>query len=119
MPDALQFHASNNLLEYLAAIITPWIDIIKRQLNPGDFALSMTDSMTAEGWMPKSNFVEPDDDPIQATARVDAARKYESIFMQAGVKGYSQWYAGKSNNVVDALSRDWHSTTDHSVPSNA
>jgi hypothetical protein len=28
--------------------------------------------------------------------------------MQAGVKGYSQWFAGKSNNVADALSRDWH-----------
>jgi hypothetical protein len=42
------------------------------------------------------------------TNQVDAARKYASIFMQAGVKGYSQWFAGKSNNDADALSRDWH-----------
>ena len=28
--------------------------------------------------------------------------------MQAGVKGYKQWFAGKSNNVTDTLSRDWH-----------
>ena len=96
LPDKLQFHASNNLLEFLAAIITPWINIIKGRLNPGECALSMTDSTTAEGWMQKSNFVEPDDDPIQATTRVNAARKYALIFLQAGVKGYSQWFAGKS-----------------------
>jgi hypothetical protein len=28
--------------------------------------------------------------------------------MDANVKGYSQWFPGKSNNVADALSRDWH-----------
>ena len=59
----------------------------------------MTDSTTAEGWMRKSNFLEPDNNPIQVTTQVDAARKY-------AVKGYSQWFAGKSNNVTDALSRD-------------
>jgi hypothetical protein len=41
----------------------------------------MTDSTTAEGWMQKSNFVEPDNDPVQVMTRVDAARKYTSIFM--------------------------------------
>ena len=66
IPEDLLFHASNNLLEFLAAIITPWIDIIHRRLSAGDCALSMTDSTTAEGWMRKSNFVEPNDDPVQA-----------------------------------------------------
>ncbi len=27
-----------------------------------------------------------------------------------GVKGYSQWFAGKRNNVADALSQEWHRT---------
>ncbi len=66
----------------------------------------MTNSMTVEGWMMKSNFVKPNDNPIQATACVDAMKKYASIFMNADVKGYSQWFARKSNNVVDELSRD-------------
>ena len=57
VPDNLQFWALNNLLEFLAAIITPWIDIINGWLSPGDCTLSMTNSMTAEGWMRKSNFV--------------------------------------------------------------
>ncbi len=42
------------------------------------------------------------------TARINVARKYASIFMNVNVKGYSQWFAGKSNNIADALSRDWH-----------
>jgi hypothetical protein len=45
-----------NLLGYLAAIITPWIDLLAGCLECGDCALSMTDSTTAEGWMRKSNF---------------------------------------------------------------
>ena len=58
--------------------------------------------------MKKSNLIKPNNDPIQATAHVDAARKYASIFMNADVKGYSQWFSGKSNNVAETLSRDWH-----------
>jgi hypothetical protein len=92
VPDNLQFRASNNLLKFLAAIVTPWIDIIDGRLSPGDCALSMTDSTTAEGWMKKSNFVEPNNDPIQATACVNAVRIYASIFMNTEVKGYSQWF---------------------------
>ncbi len=30
VPTNLQFRATNNLLEYLAAIITPWVDILAR-----------------------------------------------------------------------------------------
>jgi len=108
IPDNMLFCASNNLLEFLAAVITPWIDIILGHLIAGDCALSMTDSTTAEGWMRKSNFVEPNKHPVQAKTCVDAARKYASIFMDADIKGYSQWFEGKRNNVVDALSRDWH-----------
>ena len=89
IPDNLLFRASNNLLEFLAAVITPWIDIIHGSLTAGDCALSMTDSMTAEGWMRKSNFVEPKKHPVQAKTCVDAARKYASIFMDADIKGYS------------------------------
>ena len=49
IPGNLLFRASNNLLEFLAAILTPWVDIINERLSSGDCALSMTDSTTAEG----------------------------------------------------------------------
>jgi hypothetical protein len=74
LPDNLQFGASNNLLEHLTAIITPWIDIIAGRLTKGDCALSMTDSTTSEGWLRKSNFIKDDKDPIQATIRIEVAR---------------------------------------------
>ncbi len=49
IPDNLLFCMSNNLLEFLVAIITPWIDIIGRQLSPGYCALLMTDNTTGKG----------------------------------------------------------------------
>ncbi len=66
--------------------------------------MSMTDSTTAEGWMKKSNFVEPNINPIQATTCVDVARHYAKLFMDADMKSYSQWFVGKLNNITDALS---------------
>jgi hypothetical protein len=110
IPDDLLFRASNNLLELLVAITTPWIDIIGRQLSPGDCALSMTDSTTAKGWMKNSNFSEAGDDPIQASTHVDAARKYVQVFLDADVKGFSQWFVGKRNNVANTLSQEWQRT---------
>ena len=34
------------------------------------------------------------------------ARGDVQLMMEAGVKNYSQWFAGKFNDVSDALSRD-------------
>ncbi len=61
IPPHLQFWASNNLLEHLAAVITPWIDIIAGRLSKGDCALSMTDNTTSEGWLQRTNFKEEND----------------------------------------------------------
>jgi hypothetical protein len=99
IPDDLLFRASNNLLEFLAAIMTLWVDIINGCLSSGDCALSMTNSTMAEGWMRKSNFSKYGVDPVQARTQVNAARKYAEIFMIADVKSYSQWFLGKRNNV--------------------
>ncbi len=116
IPDNLLFRASNNLLEFLAAIVTPWIDIINGRLSSVDCALSMTDSMTAEGWMQRLNFSKPGIDPVQARTRVNVARKYVKILMNADVKSYSQWFPGKRNNITDALSREWQRTNDKLTP---
>ncbi len=61
--DEHRFRASNNLLEFIESIITPWIDLINKRLSPGDFALSMTDSTTSAGWMKKTNFSIESMDP--------------------------------------------------------
>jgi hypothetical protein len=62
----LRFRASNNLLEFMASIISPWIDILAGRLSKGDCALSMTDSTTSAGWIRKTNFKEDTVDPVEA-----------------------------------------------------
>ncbi len=109
IPANLQCWGTDNLLEYLAAIITPWIDLLNGRLKSGDCTLSMIDSTTAEGWMQKSNFEKSGKDPIQVSVCADAARHHAKLFMDANIKGYSQWFAGKLNNVTNTLSWDWHS----------
>jgi hypothetical protein len=54
------------------------------------------------------NFDESGKGPIQASVCADAARHHAKLFMDANIKGYSQWFVGKLNNVADALSQDWH-----------
>jgi hypothetical protein len=72
LPDNLKFRASNNLLEHMVGIISPWVDILAGHLNDGDCSLSMTDSTTSKGWMRKKNFKE-DKNRIQATIRIEVA----------------------------------------------
>jgi hypothetical protein len=107
IPPDLQFRASNNLLEHIASVISPWIDILAGRLHHGDCALSMTDSTTSEGWLRKSNFKE-DVDMVQASARIHVAREHARRYMNLGIRDYSQWFPGIENNVADSLSRDIH-----------
>ncbi len=105
LPKNLLFRASNNLLEHIAAIITPWIDIIAGRLDKGDCALSMTDSTTSEGWLRKTNFLE-NVDLVQASVRIQVAREHARRYMHYEIRDYSQWFPGIENNVADALSRE-------------
>ena len=90
LPENLKFRATNNLLEHLAAIISPWIDILAGRLKSEDCVLSMTDSTTAEGWLRKSNFSELGESKLQALVRIEAARMQATLFMSLGIKNYSQ-----------------------------
>jgi hypothetical protein len=89
LPEDLQLSASNNLLEHIASIISPWIDIIARCLKERDCSLSMTDSTTSEGWTRKKYFKE-DHDGIQATIKIQVAREHAARFMTHKIWEYSQ-----------------------------
>ena len=106
LPPQLRFRASNNLLEFMALIISPWIDMLAGRLTSGDCALSMTDSTTSAGWIRKTNFKEDGDNvnPIKATVCIEIARHHAALFINANIKEYSQWFEGKKNPVADALS---------------
>jgi hypothetical protein len=81
IPGELLYHASNNLLEHIAMIITTWVEVLAGRIKREDCVLSMTDSSTSEGWTRKSNFkIDPVDadcdfDPIEAevSALISAA----------------------------------------------
>ena len=100
----------------MAAIITPWIDIIHGRLQKGDCALSMTDSTTSKGWLRKTNFKEDFDDPVQAQVKIQIARDHATRYMHQEIRDYSQWFPGIDNNVADALSRD-HDLSDYQLTS--
>jgi hypothetical protein len=101
--------ASNNLLEHMASVISPWINIIAGCLKEGDCSLSMTDSTTSEGWTRKTNFKE-DEHGIQATIRIEVACSHASCFMTHRICKYSQWFPGIKNQVADILSQDMDRT---------
>ena len=82
IPLWLKFLASNNLLEHLATVITPWIDIIAKRLGPGDCILPITESSTLEVCLRKSNLKEDGESPIQATFRLKVSISYANIIME-------------------------------------
>ena len=106
IPADLRFCASNNLLEYITLIITPWVDMLSGHLNRVNCTLFMTDSSTSAGWLCKTNFREiigEDKDVVQGTDRIETACHHVTLFLNAGIKEYSQWFPGWENNVTDAL----------------
>ena len=92
-----------------------WIDVIEGNLHPEDCILSMTDSSTSEGWHKKTNFkTDPIDadcefDPEEAQVHTKISRHFAEICVENKLVHFAQWFAGKENDVSDALSR---ATTD-------
>jgi hypothetical protein len=102
----LEVYSFNNLLKHLARIIIPWINILAGRLKKGDCTLLMTDSLTSEGWLRKSNFIKDSKDPIQTTIRLKVAPNHASQYLLNKIWEYSQWFPGAANNISDALSWD-------------
>jgi hypothetical protein len=85
------------------------------QLNRGNCALLMTDSSTSVGWLRKTNFQEftgVDGDLVQPSVCNEMAHHHATLFLDAGIKEYSQWFPGWENNVTKALSRDFDRSDD-------
>jgi hypothetical protein len=109
IPKHLQFRATLNMLEHVASIIGPWIDIIEKTLPEFSCILSMTDSTTSAGWLKKSNFKENENKSITMTkAKLLMSREHATCLMNNNIKDYSQWFPGTENEVADSLSRDGH-----------
>jgi hypothetical protein len=108
IPEDLQFRAATNLLEFMASIIMPWVDIIAQHHKKGDCILSMTNSTTSTGWIMKAKFREIGEDPLEARVQIEVARHHASLILDAEAKEYSQWFPGSKKNVAGALSWDFN-----------
>jgi hypothetical protein len=106
LPLQCRLKTSINSLEFIACVITIWIDIQNNQIPQESCILSQSDSSSASGWLRKSNFSDSTDEIIQMTT----ARHLAHLILHSKSCLYSQWFAGDENLVSDSLSRDFHLT---------
>ena len=107
LPPHLLFRATLNMLEFLASVVTVWVEISEGRVPPLSCILSMTDSTTTAGWLRKSNFQEDDENSEQLLCKQELAREHASRLLNSTIKEYPQWFQGEFNDVSDALSRDF------------
>jgi hypothetical protein len=93
-----------NSLEFIAAIISIWVDAIHDNIPTESCLLSQTDSTSCAGWLRKSNFCDSESEVVQ----LKTAKQLAMIVMKTESCLYSQWFAGSDNSVADACSRDFH-----------
>jgi hypothetical protein len=104
IPEHLRLKASLNSLEFIAALLTIWMDAYHNDIEEESCLLCLTDSTTATGWLKKSNFADKEEEAAQLTT----ARKLASLILDLNSCLYSQWFAREDNIVADFLSRDFH-----------
>jgi len=91
-----------NFLEWLASAVDIYLSLLEGDARAGDRLLSIGDNQTAVAWLHKSNF----DDLGTHGVYSRAWRAMASDLLRVDVSLWSQWLAGKTNDVADALSRN-------------
>ena len=100
IPPHLRLQASLNALEFLAAYVSVTTSFHEQQICPLSVIECITDSMSAAGWLEKSNFQEKD--PLH----LRLARALATEVLNHDCRLPSTWIAGKTNVIADCLSRD-------------
>ena len=88
LPVKLRLRTSLNSLEFLACVITIWIDIINDNISLEDCILSQSDSTSATGWLRKSNFSDSED----SIAQMITTRHLAALILNSKSCLYSQWF---------------------------
>ncbi len=103
LPVDCRLRTSLNSLEFIACVISIWIESIMNSIPDESCILSQTDSSSATGWLRKSNFSDLEDEVVQMTT----ARHLAYTMLSCKSCLYSQWFPGDENQVSDSLSRDF------------
>jgi hypothetical protein len=106
IPEKLRGRAHINLLEFLAQLVSIWIDVIEKKIEPLDCLLGMGDNTASMGWLRRSNFRENDEHDTEWIAKQKVARKLGELVLESDTTVYRQWFRGADNDVADSLSRD-------------
>lgn len=64
IPEDCRLRTSLNSLEFLAAMISIWIEFLDSTIEEESCILSQTDSTSASGWIKKSNFADSEDEVV-------------------------------------------------------
>jgi hypothetical protein len=92
---------SINTLEFMSAIIALEVNLLDKDVQQDTCYLIATDNTAAMGWLKRSNF-DPDG---EQNIQLALARHLANQLMNFKICLSSQWIAGHSNCVADALSR--------------
>ena len=106
IPEKLRGRAHINLLEFLAQVISIWVDVINEEIDPLDCLLGMGDNTASMGWLRRTNFRENDESDFEWLAKQKVARKLANLILDSDAALYRQWFRGADNDVADSLSRD-------------
>jgi hypothetical protein len=98
---ACQF--KNNSLEFVAALISVWVEISTEKVSKEECFLALGDNTSAIGWLHKANIDETKNLPLHMDTR-----KYAEILLQADCRLHTQHIAGKYNIIADILSRKFY-----------
>jgi hypothetical protein len=97
LPVDCRLHTSLNSLEFLACMITIWINMLSNKISEESCLLSQTDSTSASGWLHKTNFADREDENVQLTT----ASQLANISIRTRSCLYSQCFKGDDNVVSD------------------
>ena len=106
LPEKLRGRAHINLLEFIAQVVSIWLDKIEGKLQPLDCLLAMGDNTASMGWLRRSNFRENDEHDNEWLAKQKVARKLAEVILDSDTCLYRQWFKGEENILADSLSRD-------------
>lgn len=97
---------SNNLLEFIASVVTLWIDDYEAQLPPESCVLALSDNGSAVGWLHGGNF------GAARPRHTEVAHKLAYLVLDGGYCLTSSHIPGVENEVADLLSRDFSLSED-------
>ena len=106
IPVEIRGRAHINILEYIAQVVSIWLDILDNTAKNEDCILCMGDNTSAMGWLRRSNFRQKNEHDKSWLVKQNIGRHLARLVLSANVMLYHQWLKGKHNQVADSLSRD-------------